>query len=335
MNINRLIFIVALSFSLLVNIPRLVFLFGNEGSLVSSFLGISIKDTVFRMVSLFGFCYLMLKFNIEWNITWFKKKAFFKSSILSFIMLFLWMVLFRIFDVAVNSGDSTTLTPRFNWFVYFFIMIMLLVISKTIALNNRAKTDAIEKEILKQQSLKNELAALKNQVNPHFLFNSLNSLSLLVREDQKAAGKFINKLSFLYRYILQSKNHDMVTLKEEMRFLESYIYLIQQRYQASFQIEINISEDLFQHKIPTLSLQLLVENAIKHNEISASRPFVVKIFNEDGWIIVKNKIQRRTSHVESTNVGLSNLNTRFALLIGQEVLIKDINGYFIVKLPLT
>ena len=334
MNTNRLILIVALSFSLLVNIPRLVFLFGDGGSLASSFLGVSIKDTVFRMVSLFGFSYLVLKFNIDWNIKWFRKRAFLKSALLSFVLLFFWLVLFRFFDVVVNSGDSTTLNPRFNWFVYFFVMTMLLVISKTIALNNRAKVDAVEKEMLKQQSLQNELAALKNQVNPHFLFNSLNSLSLLVREDQNAAGKFINKLSFLYRYILQSKDHDMVPLKEELRFLESYIYLIKQRYRGSFHARIDINEELFQHSIPTLSLQLLVENAVKHNEISASKPFTVKIFDEDGWLVVKNKLQRRTGHIESTNTGLSNLNTRFMLLMDREVVIKNTDGHFIVKLPI-
>lgn len=334
MNNTRLIFIVALSFSLLVNIPRLVFLFGEGGSLANSFLGISMKDTVFRMVSLFGFCYLVLKMNIDWNIRWFKKRAFLKSALASLVLLFIWLALFRIFDVLLNSGDSTTLSPRFNWFVYFFVMAMLLVISKAISFNDRVKEDTVEKEMLKQQSLQNELTALKNQVNPHFLFNSLNSLSLLVREDPDAADKFINKLSFLYRYILQSKDRDMVALKEEIRLLESYVYLIKQRYGDCFHAKVAIDETLYQRRIPTLALQMLVENAVKHNEISAGRPLSVQVCDEDGWLVVKNPLQERTGSVESTHTGLSNLNTRFRLLMGTEVVIQRDKEYFIVKLPL-
>ncbi|WP_459212234.1 sensor histidine kinase [Aquimarina rhabdastrellae] len=335
MNNNKLITIVSISFSLLVNIPRIVFLFGNTDMVVNIFLEISITDTIFRIISLFGFCFIILKVNIEWGQNWFKKRIFIKSCAISILMVFLWVTGFRIFDVIVNSGGSSTLYPRLNIFVHLFIMIMLLVISTTIKLNNQAKLDAIEKEQLKQQNLQNELQVLKNQLNPHFLFNSLNSLSLLVREDQKAAGKFINKLSVLYRYILQSKERDLVSIEEELKFLESYVYLIEQRYRENFKINIAIDKILFQKKIPSLALQLLVENAVKHNEISSNKPLVVTIYNDERNLIVKNKIQEKIGQIQSTHTGLSNLNNRFKLVLNKEITLKKDEDCFIVKLPIS
>ena len=166
MNNNRLILIVAISFSLLVNIPRIIFLFGSgEG------IGIfetSIQDTLFRVLSLFGFSYVLLRCNIDWAPKCFYKNTFLKSVALSFLILVAWIVLFRVFDVVLNGENSTTISPRFNNFVYFFVMVMLLVISRTITLNNQSKVDAVEKEQLKQQSLQSELTALKNQVKSTF-----------------------------------------------------------------------------------------------------------------------------------------------------------------------
>ena len=331
---NRLILIIAISFSLLVNIPRIVFLFGEGNNDLGGFFEVSSRDTVFRIVSLFGFCFLILKLNIDWAGKSLVKSGFLKVVLISIGITLIWLVLFRIFDTLVNRDNSSTLYPGFNGFVYFFVLITLLVISRTVLLNQRIKEDAIEKERLKRQSLQNELSALRNQVNPHFLFNSLNSLSLLVRQDPDAANKFIGKLSFLYRYILQSKDQDLVTVKEELRFLESYAYLIKQRYHAAFEVEIKLKEELHQKQIPSLALQLLTENAVKHNEISERNPLIVYIYMEEGSLVVKNKLQPRNDNVESTNTGLSNLNTRFRLLLKKEITIMKSDGNFLVKLPI-
>lgn len=244
------------------------------------------------------------------------------------------MSLFKVVDHFLGNHIRTTITPRLNFFIYFFILIMLLIVSRTMVLLHQSKLDAIEKAQLKQQSIQNELLALKNQLNPHFLFNSLNSLSLLVREDQKSAGKFINKLSFLYRYILQSKDRNLVSIKEELKLIESYVFLIKQRYRDNFKAKIAIDDKLFQQKIPALALQLLVENSVKHNEISKENPLLVEIFSEDDYIVVKNKLQKRTGAIESTHTGLSNLNKRFELLVRKNILIENDSSYFIVKLPI-
>ena len=331
MNNNRIIFIISISFTLLLNLPRIIFLLGNAENI--DLIEISANDTFFRLFSLFTFSFLILKLNIDWGTKWFLKRASLKSYLLSVFVFIVFIGLHRVFS-TINYGETSSLNHRLINYVYFFVMLMLLISSRTVILNNKSKIDAIEKEQLKQQSLENELSALKNQVNPHFLFNSLNTLILLVREDQKAAVKFINNLSFLYRYMLQSKDNDMVTVKEELKFLQSYVHLIKQRYRDNFDVSINISETVLQKKILTMTLQLLMENAVKHNEISDDKPLHVEVFDEYKCLIVKNKLQKRTGYVESTHIGLSNLNTRFKLHTNREIEILKDNLQFSVKIPI-
>lgn len=334
MNTNKTILLVAISFSFLVNTPRYVFSFveiENKGML--NLFEVSLGDTVFRTAMLFAFCYLVLKYNIQW-VQFFGARYRILASIFGVIAIFfIWMGLFEIINSHIYGIYEYSINPKINRLIYGFFVIMLFVIGRAIKLNHQTKLDAIEKEQLTKQNTQNELAALKNQVNPHFLFNSLNTLSLLVREDQKAAGKFINKLSFLYRYILQSKDQDMLTIKEELKFLESYVYLIRERYRDNFKVNINIREGLLQRKIPALTLQLLMENAVKHNEISNDRPLCVDVFDENDYLVVKNKLQKRKGPVESTNTGLSNLNGRFKLHMNKEVKILKGEAYFMVKVP--
>lgn len=331
---NRLIFIISISFSLLVNIPRLIFLFGEGNTDLGGFFEVSPRDTIFRILSLFGFCFTILKLNIQWVRQWFKKGVFIKALLISLGTTLLWLAMFRIFDVVINS-DSSTVIPGFNGFVYLLVLLTLLLISSTVTLNQRTKEDAVEKERLQKQSLQNELSALKNQVNPHFLFNSLNSLSLLIRKDPSKATKFVGKLSFLYRYILQSRDSNLVTVDEELKFLESYIYLIKHRYGSDFEMDINVDRSTRQKQLPSMALQLLVENAVKHNEISETNPLTVEIYDDPtGSIVVRNRLRPRQGNVESTNMGLSNLNTRFHLLLKKEITVQKLDGHFLVKLPI-
>ena len=125
-----------------------------------------------------------------------------------------------------------------------------------------------------------------------------------------------------------------MTVKEELKFLESYIYLIKQRYRENFEAEIRIDETVYTQKVPSLALQLLVENAVKHNEISSGKPLTVEVYSEDNRLIVKNKLQRRSGHIEGTHTGLSNLSTRCKLLLNKDIIIQNDIHHFIVKLPI-
>lgn len=228
----------------------------------------------------------------------------------------------------MNRSDKGLL-----YFVYFVIILIVFFISRILRFQIVQQEDQAEKELLKRQSLQNELSALKNQINPHFLFNSLNSLNSLVRGNEDATS-FVNNLSYMYRYILQSGQQDLVSLSEELKFLESYIYLIKTRYRDRFKIDITIDDKLLNHTIPSLTLQLLVENAVKHNEISEQKPLLVKIYNDNDMLVVENDIQPRTSLVESTGKGIANINKRYQLLKNNHIRISESNNVFSVKLPL-
>lgn len=217
--------------------------------------------------------------------------------------------------------------------MYFVVLVILIFIARILRYQIILQEDIAEKELLKQQSLQNELSALKNQINPHFLFNSLNSLNSLIRDNKKATT-FVIILSFMYRYILHSGQQDLVTLKEELKFLESYIYLMKTRYRDRLSIQMDIEDKWLSEDIPALALQLLVENAVKHNEISEINPLKVKLYIEDNYLVVENKIKPRATFVDSTGQGLANIDKRYILLKEKHIVISNLNSIFKVKLPL-
>ncbi len=192
----------------------------------------------------------------------------------------------------------------------------------------------VNEENLKREALALEYEALKNQVNPHFLFNTLNTLSSLVHKDPDLSEKFIKQLSEVYRYVLEQKDKEIVSLSTELKFVESYIYLQKIRYGNNLKVEINIFENKNKMIIP-LSLQMLVENAIKHNIISEEKPLYINISSEnDDYIVVKNNLQKKTVIKSMGNMGLKNIKSRYEFLTDKTVFIENNSKYFIVKIPL-
>jgi hypothetical protein len=187
-------------------------------------------------------------------------------------------------------------------------------------------------EELKRENLIARYEALKNQVNPHFLFNTLNTLTGVVEQNPEKATEFIRKFSDIYRYVLDQKDKELIPLKEELDFVEDYIYLSKIRYGNGLIVEKEIvNMDLF---IVPLGLQMLIENAIKHNIISDDQPLVVEIGGNDEYIYVKNTLQRKSS-IEITNqVGLDNLVKRYEYLSDRKVEIVETETHFEVCLPL-
>jgi len=194
---------------------------------------------------------------------------------------------------------------------------------------------SIETEQIKSQQLRSELSVLKNQVSPHFLFNSLNTLVALIDENQIQAAAFTEKLSEVYRYILKVKEKEVIDLKTELEFTEAYSHLMKMRFENGLDIEFNIDEKLNHKYILPLALQMLVENAIKHNVVSASRPLKIDIFVESGSsIIVRNNLQRKSVVENSMKTGLENIQNRYTLLSDRKVDIIKSDEYFMVALPL-
>lgn len=327
---------IAIIIAFLINLPRLLEVYEIIKNPSETFNTITLRGVLIRMVFLFFYSWSLLQFNANWKFMYSKVSKVLKNSITVFVNLvfFLISVWFFGFLYEQITGDKMYVSDvSLLYFVYFIVLLIVVIISRNLRYQLIREEDISEKELLKQESLKNELEALKNQINPHFLFNSLNSLNSLIR-DNKPATTFVNKLSFMYRYILQSGSQDLVTIKEELKFLESYIYLIKTRYRDRFQIDINVDENVLNKKLPALALQLLVENAVKHSEISETNPLLVKVYSEDDFVIVENLIKPRTTFVDSTGNGLVNLNKRYELLKNNNIIISDTNQVFKVKLPL-
>ena len=197
------------------------------------------------------------------------------------------------------------------------------------------KATIIEKESLKHQQVRSQFAALKNQISPHFLFNSLNTLVTLIAENQDLAIEFTQKLSEVYRYILQNKEKEVVTLQRELDFTDSYIFLLKMRFAENLQIAMDIPNEFLQDCVAPLSLQMLIENAIKHNEVSTAKPLAIHISVQNGsTLVVKNKLQRKRMVQHSTKTGLENIRKRYQHLSNQPVEVITTATNFIVALPL-
>ena len=176
--------------------------------------------------------------------------------------------------------------------------------------------------------------SLKSQLDPHFLFNSLNVLTSLISENPKQAERFTTKLSKVYRYVLEQRNKELTPLTEELRFAKAYMELLQMRFEDAIQFEIPVTVSNEELKIVPLSLQLLLENAVKHNVVSSSKPLVLRIFENEGELIIENNVSPKETIGKSTKVGLKNITDRYRLLTKRNVRIENDNITFKVSLPL-
>lgn len=193
----------------------------------------------------------------------------------------------------------------------------------------------IEKEQLRTENIQSQLEGLKNQVNPHFLFNSLNTLSSIIPEDSEKAVSFVQKLSKVYRYILEIREKQIISLDEELEYVQAYSYLLNERFGDNLKIIVAVDERYKDFKILPLSLQLLIENAIKHNIISSAKPLTIRISVENGEkLIVKNNLQKKNQVVHSTKAGLQNIQNRYKFLTKESVDIMETSSAFIVALPI-
>ncbi|HEY0679196.1 MAG TPA: histidine kinase [Chitinophagaceae bacterium] len=197
------------------------------------------------------------------------------------------------------------------------------------------KESVEEKHSLQQLSMHQEFDSLKNQVNPHFLFNCFNTLSSLITEDRKKAEKFLNELSKVYRYLLRNNEDGLSTVENEVNFLRSYYQLLQTRHGDAVQINIEIDKRYDSYLLPSLSLQLLVENGVKHNVLSKNKPLVIDVFTTAGnKLVVNNNLQRRSVNAQSNKVGLCNIRAKYRLLNEDGFQVIEDEKNFTVVLPL-
>lgn len=219
----------------------------------------------------------------------------------------------------------------------FYTMLSELIIAFIITLImylkvffNEWRLGLIENEQVKQLALKHQFEALKSQVNPHFLFNSLNVLTSLVETNQQQAVKFIKQLADVYRYVLESRDKDLLSFEEELKFTNSFVFLQRMRFDQGFSVEITMHDTKF--LVIPLAMQLVLENAIKHNIISASQPLLIRVFEEGEYFVVQNNFQPKPT-LDAVGYGLSSITQRYLHFTKLPVLVQKDTINFTVKIP--
>lgn len=217
----------------------------------------------------------------------------------------------------------------------FALNLVFLTLWEALYIMDKQKESLAEKELLSQMSVEQEFNVLKSQVNPHFLFNCFNTLSSLIAEDPARAERFLDELSKVYRYLLRNNETGLSTLASELRFIESYFRLLKTRHGDAVQLQVETNSRYDSYLLPSLSLQMLVENAVKHNVLSRNKPLVIDIFLVAGnKLVVNNNLQRRTKKGPSNKIGLDNIRTKYQLLGQSGFQVMEDAKNFTVVLPL-
>jgi len=197
------------------------------------------------------------------------------------------------------------------------------------------KKTITETEALKTEYMQSRLLGLKSQLNPHFLFNSLNSLSCLIQESPGKAEKFLDEMSKVYRYLLKNSDEQLVTLEAELQFTRSYFYLLKERHGEGLDMEINVTRSFFEKQLPPLTLQILLESAFNMNAIGKEQPLKIELnITANGWLEIKNNVQRKISDSLADRAGIQNLSKKFRLLCNKYIIVKDTGKYQVITVPL-
>jgi two-component system LytT family sensor kinase len=242
-----------------------------------------------------------------------------------------------IFQFSTLCGIET-ITP---WNQFLIDMIRALFLSVALCVFNQfywvsKDKSALELSIaeLKEEMMSSKYHSLKAQISPHFLFNSLNTLTSLMYEDRDLASDFVSRLASCYRYILDHREQDVISLRKELQFLDSFVFMMTVRHKNAIKIHTEVSEHYLEYKIPTLCIQMLVENALKHNYYSKEQPIDIEITTNQGCLVVVNNIRKRKEQKNNTGLGLSNIRKRYAFYTDQEVRVFDDGSTFEISLPL-
>ncbi len=265
-------------------------------------------------------------------------KKIFLASFGSIVLTLMGFFFCRMIDETVFQGKSfENFLKEESISNYFFPLLFTAIVALTFHLFYFYK--ALQEKRVKEQKIiagtaSAKFDALKNQLDPHFLFNSLNVLSSLIEENPDLAQKFTGSLSKVYRYVLEQKNKELVSIQEELSFASTYMKLLEIRFENSLFYEPPSTIKTEEAKVVPLSLQLLLENTIKHNIVSEQKPLRIRIYEENGFLVVENNFQKKEVLPGRKGVGLQNIVNRYAILTSREVKIQQTNDYFRVKLPL-
>ena len=235
----------------------------------------------------------------------------------------------RLFGLVIDSEIRTV-----AYVVFFFIAVVYNLVYFGTIYFNEWKDNLVRNERLQRQEAEVRYDALRNQLNPHFLFNALSSLNSLIFENQQLASDFLQQLSKMFRYTLLHKNNETVAIKTEIDFIDHFVFLIQTRFAENVKFQINIAEEDLEKGIVPVTLQVLVENALKHNVISKDSPLSIRIFTDGNYLTIANSLNKKINVETSNKIGLTNLKTLYGFLTEQPVITEERSNEFVVKIPL-
>lgn len=215
------------------------------------------------------------------------------------------------------------------------ILSWLIILAKTFLIYMEyLRKSENEKALLQKELAQSKFESLKDQIKPHFLFNSFSVLTSIIEEDPNLAVEFVGRLAKIYRYVLDNTSQ-LVSLDTELKYMEHYIFLLKTRHRESLKVDYQLNVEASRFQIPILSLQMLIENALKHNYFSKDEPLVIEIFNEDDqFLVVRNNLKKRELREKPTKLGLQNIMNRYQMLLDQFIIVKEDEDFFTVKLPL-
>jgi sensor histidine kinase YesM len=320
---GKLVVLSSLAITILFSLPRLAVIFRmgqadlNFDRQLTDFLLRTIY--YFLMALLFFAVNLRLFHRIVINIV-----LFVIADIVLFRFHLLWvepLVSFRVFRFLFNL----------NFILEILFVVLISHIYRQLFHNYQIQMD---NEMLLKTNAETRYEVLKNQVNPHFLFNSFNTLSSLIQNNQDKAVDYVNNMSDVFRYVLESSKKEQVTVDEEIRYLQAYIQMLKGRFGEKLQFKVEIAPDFLQFLLPPMAMQILVENAVKHNVVSQKQPLRIRIFTEGPLLTVSNTIQEKKIKEPSTGLGLFNLNQRCKYLSDNELMVKRTEQVFLVTIPL-
>lgn len=331
--------VISVVVAFLTHFPELISLFDHSGQ-NSLFSGMSMADvaneiffTFVSLLILFAMNTVLFGFNRPTaRITWGKMiLSFVLTGFASNLMGQGFVFLHHQFDIpAIDAMVHHYLHPLRD----FIITCIVTGSCYMIHLIRKSQLVSVENEQLRSENLVNQFEALKNQLNPHMLFNSLNTLRSLIRETPDKAQDYLQELSRVLRYTLQGNECMSVTLREEMEFVNAYNFLLKMRYEENLEFDIRIEEEAETLQLPPMSVQSLIENAVKHNEISNRHPLVIRVCTTGKQLTVSNPIQRKKTASGGLQIGLANLAKRYSLLFKEEIEVREDNNTFIVTIPL-
>ncbi|RQO75653.1 hypothetical protein DBR43_09965 [Pedobacter sp. KBW06] len=286
-------------------------------------------------------CSLFISYHLDRLLPWelFSGKRFFIQLFAQCICVMGMMTLLMALTNILIALDNKPVED--DWVAFRQMLLISVILSLIISaihtgnhLIENWKNSIIEAADLKQATLQSQLQTLKLQLDPHFMFNNFSTLSSLISENQKDAQRFLERLSEVHRYMLANLDKNIIPLKDELSFIESYIYLIKIRFSENLQIQVNDVKQYFYTGIPPTTLQLLVENAVKHNIASRHTPLYIRIYPEDDYLVVANNIQPIPHPIFSSKIGLKNINNRYKLLSQKLPVVIETEFDFVVKVPL-